>query len=359
MHQSASYAAQFSDGRSAGRVEARLTLAPGRLEVWTQDGRLLAGWRYKDVRLQMAARPDEPLRLSSATDPDARLTVLNQQAALEIQRGLSAIDGGSGSRWRTAGWLAAAALGAVAVAWGLYAALPLVSRPIARAIPLAWEDQLGDGVVQSQLAGKRSCGGADGMTALNGLLQEIVSANTIDRRFILHVVHDNTRNAFALPGGHIVLLSGLLDDLHGPDELSGVLAHEMSHVLERHITERLVRATGVGLLFTWVTGDPSSLIAGAGSLLVNLSYSRSDEAEADARGVALLERAGFATSGLASFFLRMEEHQGKGDVLPQLLSTHPRSVDRAAYGGKDGRQPLTAAQWQAIKEMCREKSVDR
>lgn len=352
MQQSDSYAALFSDGHSAGRVEARLRLAPGRLEIWTAHGRLLAGWRYKDVRLQGPARSGEPLRLSSQADPDARLTVLNEQAAAEIQRCLAAIGGSSGGRWRTAGWFVAAALGTVAVVWGLYASLPLLSRPIARAIPLAWEDQFGDGVVQSHLASKRACDGADGMAALNGLLQDIIAANKIERRFILHVVHDGTKNAFALPGGHIVFLSGLIEDLHGPDELAGVLAHEMSHVLERHITERLVRATGVGLLFTWMTGDPSSLIAGAGSLLVNLSYSRGDEAEADARGVALLETAGFATGGLASFFLRMEEHQGKGDMLPQLLSTHPRSADRAVYGGKDGRKPLTAAQWQSIKAMC-------
>ncbi len=344
----------FSDGRTAGRISALLVLAPGRLEVHDGTGRLLAGWRYRDVRLQDAIRPGEPLRLSSTATPDARLTVLHPQAIDEVTRQLTAIGGSGYGMWRSLGWVVASGLAVAGVVWGLYAALPLAARPVARAIPVAWEEQLGDGMAVSALADQKICKGEDGQKALEGLLASIVTANGLERRFTLHVTADKTVNAFALPGGHIVLLSGLLNDARSPDEVAGVMAHEMAHILERHAAERLVRAAGVGLLLAWVTGDPSSLIAGAGGTLLNLSYSRGDESEADARGVSLLETAGLSTGGLSSFFLRLEEHHGKDSLVPQLLSTHPRATDRAAaHPGRDGRKPMTDAQWQSVKAMCR------
>ena len=89
-------------------------------------------------------------------------------------------------------------------------------------------------------------------------------------------------------------------------------------------------------------------------MLVTLSYSRSDESAADARGVALLEATGLSTNGLSSFFLRLAEHSDMGTLMPDLLSTHPRPTDRAAATpGHDGRRALTAPQWQAVKAMCR------
>lgn len=347
------YPVHFSDGRNAARISAHLALAPGRLEVHDGNGRLLAAWRYRDLRLQDALRPGEPMRLSSTAAPDARLTVLHPQAIDDIRRHLEAINGPRRGLWFNLGWVAASGVAAAAVLWGLYATLPLAARPIARAIPVAWEDKLGEGMAASALANEKLCTGGDGVTALNGLLAAIVAANGLDRQFTLHVVKDKTINAFALPGGHIVLLSGLLDDARSADEVAGVMAHEMAHILERHAAERLVRTAGVGLLLTWLTGDPSSVIAGAGGTLVNLSYSRGDEAEADARGVALLEGAGFATGGLSSFFLRLEEHHGLEGLVPDLLSTHPRATDRAAaHPGRDGRRPMSDAQWKAVKAMC-------
>lgn len=348
------FPAHFSNGRSAGRVSAQLVLAPGRLEVRGGDGLLLAGWRYKDIRLQDAVRPGEPMRLHSVAEPDARLAVLNVHAIEELRRRLASINGTGGGIWRTAGWALAAGLGAVAVVWGLYAALPAIARPIARAIPLEWEEKVGDNMAQSALKGMHRCPAGEGLPALNGLVAELVAANKLERRFTLHVVQDKLVNAFAMPGGHIVLLSGLIEDAQSPDELAAVVAHEMSHIIERHASERLVRAAGVGLLFTWLTGDPSSIIAGAGGMMVNLSYSRGDEAEADARAVALLERSGLGTGGLGSFFLRLGEHQGKDSMVPELLSTHPRSTERAAaHAAKDGRKALSEAQWQAVKALCR------
>lgn len=350
------FPAHFSDGRNAGRISAQLVLAPGRLEVRGPDGRMLAGWRYKDVRLQNAVRPGEPMRLASINDPDARLTVLNEQAIADIRGRLEAIGGshgGLGKLARGAAWLAAAAAGAGAVLWGLYAALPAIADPIARAIPVSWEEKMGDNMVKSALADKQSCGASDGSKALDALAVQIAAANGLERRFKVHLIQDATVNAFALPGGHVVLLSGLLKDAQNPDEVAGVLAHEMAHVVERHSAERMVRAAGVGLLFTWLTGDPSSIIAGAGALLVNLSYSRSDEAEADARAVAMLEAAGFSTGGLNSFFLRLAEHNKMEEVVPELLSSHPRSTERAAaHAARNGTRPLTDAQWQAVKAAC-------
>jgi Zn-dependent protease with chaperone function len=348
------YPVQFSDGRSAARINGRMMLAANRLEVLGPDDRLLAAWRYCDLRYQDAARPGEPLRLANATQPDARLTVLHPAAIDDLQVRLKAITGSGHGVWRSIGWAVAMGLGGLAVLGGLYVGLPLAARPIARAIPVAWEEQLGDNMAGSMVANKTRCAGPDGARALDELKDRLLVANHISRRFTLHVVQDKTVNAYALPGGHIVLLSGLLADARTPDEVAGVLAHEMGHVIERHSSEQMVRSAGLGVLLTWLTGDPSGLVASVGGMLATLSYSRDAESEADARAVDLLEGAGMSTEGLSSFFLRLAEHYGADDLVPNLLSTHPRPGDRAAaHPGHAGGRPLGEAQWQAVKEMCR------
>src|SRR5690606_26348291 len=101
--------------------------------------------------------------------------------------------------------------------------------------------------------------------------------------FTVSVADDPQVNAFAAPGGRIVLLEGLLREAESPDEIAGVLAHEIGHVTERHPTAAALRLLGIQALLTGIFGDGSlaSAAAGAGGLLVALSYSRDDERTAD------------------------------------------------------------------------------
>jgi Zn-dependent protease with chaperone function len=141
-------------------------------------------------------------------------------------------------------------------------------------------------------------------------------------------VTDTQVNAFALPGGEVFVLTGLLDRVKDDDDLlRGVLAHELGHAVHRHGVRSLVRNSVYGLAIAFVMGDldtlTATLVAGA-SQLDRLSYSRSMEEEADQFGVDLLLRIGKDPEGLARFLESLESVP-----VPELLSTHPDSKERA------------------------------
>jgi len=142
------------------------------------------------------------------------------------------------------------------------------------------------------------------------------------------VVVDKQVNAFALPGGEVFVLTGLLERV-GPDDamLRGVLAHEIGHAVRRHGVRGLARRAALSLVVAAVFGKvdavAATLAAGA-SELDGLSHSREMESEADAFAVELLRRAGYNPDGLARFL----ESLGSAPV-PELLSTHPDPLERA------------------------------
>ena len=169
---------------------------------------------------------------------------------------------------------------------------------------------------------------------------------------------DRSVNAFAAPGGHVVVLSGLIDEAKSGDEVAGVLAHEIAHVIHRHPMESLVRAMGLAVLAEALSGD--GLGGTAAMLLAVTAYSR--EAEADATAVALLEAAGYDPLGLTDFFGRMagEEKRSGAGLIPSYLSTHPpsearvRMIDNLAAGdrGQTGKlSPRTFKVLQGIYEI--------
>jgi len=161
------------------------------------------------------------------------------------------------------------------------------------------------------------------------------------------IVNDPDINAFALPGGFVVINSGLILAADSADEMLGVLAHELSHVTEQHSVRNIISAASVYLSIDLLLGDVSGLlamIADAAPLLLNQQFSRGFEREADVKGYELLTRANIDPKGLASFFekLMVEKEKQLEKVEDEttrelmiaaegLLSTHPATEERIAY----------------------------
>jgi predicted Zn-dependent protease len=142
------------------------------------------------------------------------------------------------------------------------------------------------------------------------------------------VVSDDQVNAFALPGGEVFVLTGLLDRVGGDDDmLRGVLAHELGHAVKRHGMRSLARSAAFSVVIAALIGNVDDLVvtlsAGA-SKLDGLSHSRDMESEADAFAVDVLRRAGHDPSGLWRFLESLESQP-----VPELLSTHPDPLERA------------------------------
>ncbi len=135
-------------------------------------------------------------------------------------------------------------------------------------------------------------------------------------------------NAFALPGGHIGVYTGLLKVAATQDQLAAVLGHEVSHVLAHHSAERYSEqmAANIGTsVVSIVTGVDSQLLGGATGLVL-LRFSRTQESEADLLGLDLMSRAGFDPRGAVSLWQNMEK--AGGGKPPELLSTHPSDARR-------------------------------
>jgi Zn-dependent protease with chaperone function len=141
-------------------------------------------------------------------------------------------------------------------------------------------------------------------------------------------------NAFALPGGDIVVTDALVELLADtPDGISGVLAHELGHVQRRHALRHTLRASAVGVVAGFIVGDFSSLLAGAPALLASQAYSRDFEREADAYARTLLRGAGLDAAVMVVFFERVARRADatQGDAISIAISSHPADAERIRF----------------------------
>jgi predicted Zn-dependent protease len=149
-------------------------------------------------------------------------------------------------------------------------------------------------------------------------------------RFRFLLVRDAAVNAFAAPGGLVAVHTGLVARAGSPDELAGVLAHEVGHVLARHTLRQLLVELGLAASVRVLLGSPGgageALAAGAARLGA-LRFGRDQERDADQRAVDVLRRARLPAGGLVGFFDRLAEQDG---AVPALLATHPPSAERSA-----------------------------
>jgi Zn-dependent protease with chaperone function len=188
-------------------------------------------------------------------------------------------------------------------------------------------------------------------TAVTAIGKRLSGESIYPYRF--HVAVDPAINAYALPGGHIIVNTGLLQAADSAAEVAGVLAHEISHVELRHTLRNLMHGMGWRAILGVATGDFSGGYWGdMAARLANLGYSRELETEADRDGLEILRRARVAPHGMELFFVKLSQRQTD---LPALLSSHPADGDRlAALRAAIARQPLDDLyplhiDWESVK----------
>lgn len=142
-----------------------------------------------------------------------------------------------------------------------------------------------------------------------------------------HVAEDKSVNAYALPGGIIVVHSGLIATAGDAEELAGVLAHEISHVELRHSLRNLVQGLGMRALMGLALGDWTGAAGDAAAQLTELKFSRDAEREADQGGFDRLVKHGIDPTGMERFFARLAKDE---KLNLAFLSTHPSSAERLA-----------------------------
>lgn len=347
--------AVYFDGSSNRKRRVYLRFAD-RLDV-VENGVTLVRWPYADIR-----RADHPrlLRLSCVSAaPLARLEIEDDataQAVLARAPSLSATTSAIHT-WRIVGWSLAAACSIVAVT--LYG-IPLLADRLAPLVPHVVEQRIGEAVDRQVRAifGGQVCERPDGQAAFAKMVDKLKVAGGVTFPLQAQVLSATLPNAFALPGGKVYLMDGLLQKAQNPDEIAGVIAHELGHVQHRDNLRKVIQTGGtsflIGLLFGDMTGG-SAVIFAARSIL-DASYSRDAETGADAFATKAMQRLGRSTRPTGEFLVRVTG--GKGQQTATILDSHPLSEERLArMKGVDrpvsGPDILSASEWRALKDVCK------
>ncbi|MBL0044206.1 MAG: M48 family metallopeptidase [Flavobacteriales bacterium] len=207
--------------------------------------------------------------------------------------------------------------------------LPYVSERLAMALPPETDVRIGDAMFENMAT----------TLAIDSPLSETLQAFA-DRLTIspsyklkLHVVKDDQVNAFAMPGGHIVVYTGILDKMKEPGELAALLAHEGTHVEKRHSTRGLARDLSGSLFLSLVLGDIGDVVgiaAKKGDELRGLNYSRDLETEADTVGIRRMYASGVHPIGMVKLLRLLEREAQDMPEGMSFLSSHPLTKDRIA-----------------------------
>jgi predicted Zn-dependent protease len=173
---------------------------------------------------------------------------------------------------------------------------------------------------------------------LDSLLTYLCQANDIPREEInLHVENSSEVNAYAYPGGNLVINSALIEACKNENELLGVMAHEVGHIIKGHATRKLMKEMGLSILLSMTTGGQENIIRSTIKLLSSTAYDRTLEQEADDIAVTYLLRAHIDPSGYGNFMLRMSEEENTPDMM-EWINTHPDSRKRADRIFNHGKQ---------------------
>ncbi len=159
-----------------------------------------------------------------------------------------------------------------------------------------------------------------------------------------------------------MIFQGVLEKTHTAEELAGVLAHEVQHVLHRHATQAMLQQVSMRLLLAALVGDASAMTYGleGAQAMGMLRYSRRYEEEADEEGMRLLMASGVNSQGMITFFERIQEESEKSLKFPTYLSTHPEMKDRIQklkwLAGKSPHSSVKLLQgydWKDMYRTCR------
>ncbi|MFA6220006.1 MAG: M48 family metallopeptidase [Erythrobacter sp.] len=219
-------------------------------------------------------------------------------------------------------------------------------------IPESWERRIGEAMVGD--LGGRLCHTPAGDAALDKLLAKVDPGQTRVRAGVANI---GLINAVALPGGQVLLFDGIVRQAQSPEELAGVLGHEVGHVRERHVMTALLRQFGLSVLLAGANSGIGDTAAG----IASMGYSREAEREADAFARARMATSRISPAATADFFERMAGESGESEsdsALIGWLASHPAALERARAfraAGKKGAAylpVLNASEFAALKSMC-------
>ncbi len=357
---------RFSDGRTAVSHDVRVTFDGEVLVISHANGLPQLRWPLRELEIaEHLTSKSSDVMLHEPGRKGGTLYVAEAGFVRDLADHAPHVTARS-RRWqglRPFVWVAAIAAGVAAL---IYVTDFSPARSLAGLMPREVRATLGREVVRSMSGGRRVCTQAAGKAALETLAKRLSEAAGRKADFTVSVVDADVVNAFAAPGEQIVIMRKLLETSDSPDEVAGVLAHEMGHGLDLHPETGIIRSVGLMAATEIILGGSGGSLANVGLYLAQLGYSRQAERQADLHAIAILKRGGIATQGIMDFFRRTARMSGEErDAKPRksaddaldMLRTHPSTAERLAlFAGQPAyaaTPALSDSEWQALKSICK------
>ncbi|MFO7569362.1 MAG: M48 family metallopeptidase [Smithellaceae bacterium] len=327
------WSGQYLDGKTAKKHDVAVELTGEGLRITLSSGEVRL-WPYLNIRQTQGYYQGDPVQLEFG-DKLPEVLLFQDVAFLEA---LHQFSPAKARRFHNPTFRKArvrltvyAAVGVVASVIFMYAVgIPLMAMAVSNQLPLEWEQGMGDSVLNHIAPAEARCQSPQLQEAIDEMIQRYADTGKTRYTYRVYVADSPMFNAFALPGGYIVIMRGLLEKTASPEELAAVMAHEIQHVEKRHVTRKLIEDASIGLMISAIIGDVSgAAVYGvvAARTLTTLSYSRRSEREADEEGMKMFIAAGLDPRAMIRFYKTMEEDPGQISI-PQYLSTHPQTGER-------------------------------
>jgi predicted Zn-dependent protease len=332
------------EGRSEQRSSGLLTVLDGSFDLETEHGTLQVP--LDGVVLTPGGANNSLIFISHPDFPDLSVYcrdkglfhVLKKSDAQGVAGQLRDIKVHRRRSWRVV------LIAALAVLLGLFG-LNLLRGPVAGLIasfvPKSWERGLGEVSLTVMRNSISIIEDEELQTQFEAMIDPVLkAAQESGYTFEVHISREQGLNAFALPGGVMVVNAGTILQADRLEEVMGVMAHEVSHVTKRHATRQFISMYGIYFFVDFVFGGMAGTLAGLsqGALfLLQQGFSRENEEEADLQGLTYLEKARINPEGMVEFFERVKSESEKNPVLSSverhaaILSTHPATDSRIAY----------------------------
>ncbi len=369
----------MNDGQSAQEhvVLLRLRSDGQSLEALstTEPHSPLLAWQLSQVTGLSGKEAIPTLRLRATPDNGQRIIIRSENSIAAVQGWLHPFNQQQKNLlWRKWVW------GSLLV-WSLgilfYFTSPMLFQMGADLVPVKWEEDMGANSLSTITEALRlisSEGGVvdnfEGAAELDIILQRLLKNEAPSPyTFSITVLKSSIVNAFALPGGYIVLTTGIIEESTSPEELAGVLAHELVHITHRHGTAGIIHSqvwSAIAGIFG-ISDSSTGQLAKIAVFFMSNGFSRDLEREADADGVEILRKAQISPLGMANFFGRIggdAAESASSNAYLSYFSSHPDLKERqVTIREKYNRAPfqdlpiLTPAQWKHLKSAAQNSRV--
>ena len=360
--------AVYFDGITSARHLVAVTCTPSGLDIRDVAGSAIADWPYH--RLAHLNAPAHVVRIGLRdSEKLERLEISDIDLADAIDLACPDIDR-TDARDRTERrnalfWSLGAIVSLLLVA--LYG-FPRIADQVARRLPPQIEQNLGRAGDLQFRAGfdlgpkdrPFECGSgvgeAEGKKAFDTLIARIAKAAGLDIPIRAVVVRRDEPNAFALAGGYIYVLRGLIENANDVDEVAAIVAHELAHVANRDGTRSILQSAGLSLIFGMLLGDfvGGAAIVVAAQLMFKAVYSRRQETAADDFAVRTLQELNANPRALATFLDRVARNTKSRSIFLGHPSVPERvaRINTIALTREHGAPLLGDSEWQALRRIC-------